>query len=81
MNVQPIIELKMLKKADFDLGSFWVRKIEGVDPFYLVVIKRRTLDVGFVGFLFDGSDHTGRYFFNWTEILSDHEWVKWEKIS
>jgi hypothetical protein len=73
----------MLKKEDFNIGSFWVRtcKIEGVDPFYLVVIKRRTLDVGFVGFLFDGSDHTGRYFFNWTEILSDHKLVKWEKIS
>lgn len=71
----------MLKKEDFDVGSFWVRKIDGVDPFYLVVIKRRPLDVEFVGFLFDGSDHTGRYFFNWTELLAEDKLEKWEKLS
>jgi hypothetical protein len=71
----------MLKKKDFDIGSFWVRKINGAYPFYLVVIKRRPLDVEFVGFLFDGSDHTGRYFFNWTELLAEDKLEKWEKLS
>ena len=76
----------MLKKEDFDIGSFWVRKVNGVkglEPFYLIVIKRRPLDVEFVGFLFDGSDRTGRYFFNWDELLLEDykKHISWEKLS
>jgi hypothetical protein len=73
--------LKKKKKEDFDLGSFWVRKIEGVNNFYFIVVNIRPLDVEFAGFAFDASGKTGRYFFNWTELLSNHNWDKWEKIS
>jgi hypothetical protein len=72
-----------MNKSDFTVGSLWIRKIDGIDHFYLLVLAIRPLDVKFAGYRFDVDRAIGTYFFNWTEILNNDSpnRVTWEKVS
>mgnify|MGYP007082159802 CR=1 FL=1 len=71
-----------MEKSNFTVGSLWVRKVDGIAPFYFLVLAIRPLDVKFAGYRFDLDRPIGTYFFNWTEILnSDSNRITWEKLS
>lgn len=77
---------EVMDKSDFTVGSLWIRKVDGVDPFYFLVIKTRPLDVQFAGFKFELKEAVGTYYFNWTEILNRDNFtnnyrITWEKVS
>jgi hypothetical protein len=72
---------EVMDKSDFTVGSLWARKIDGIDPFYLLVVKTRPLDVEFAGFHFSNKNQIGTYYFNWADILNEQSRVTWEKAS
>jgi hypothetical protein len=71
-----------MEKSNFTVGSLWVRKVDGIAPFYFLVLAIRPLDVKFAGYRFDLDRPIGTYFFNWAEILnSNSNRITWEKLS
>jgi hypothetical protein len=71
-----------MEKSDFTVGSLWVRKVDGIAPFYFLVLSIRSLDVKFAGYRFDLDRPIGTYFFNWAEILnSGSDRITWERLS